>query len=126
MEWSSLTGYPQLSVNGTTLAVPELTSKNLMDAGVKHRGKCCNTGKWKHSVNLPFTMNQNIECGISFQRCTAQQTLSLCTTGLGNELKLKLKLPSFSLSHILCNMGFGFGFVIFYLLKKRKEKKLIC
>lgn len=37
-----------------------VNEQNLIDAYVKHKGNCHNTGKWKCSLNLAFTKIETI------------------------------------------------------------------
>ena len=75
---------------------------------------CCNTGKWKHFAERNVWTDWNCVFGIIFWRWTAQPALNSLTVfssvaGLGNEVKLKLRLPPFSLIHIQCQHVYFFS-----------------
>ena len=83
------------------------------------------TKKWKRSVNLPFTKNLNrsehhshtqhhFPKTNSSRRC--QQTPFSSTVKFGNEIKLKSRMPPFSLICIQCERMFCFQFRIVFCI----------
>ena len=74
---------------------------------------CCNTGKWKQFAERNVWTDWNCVFGIIFRRWTLQQALNSRTlfssvAGLGNEMKLKVRRPTFSLIRIWCQRAFFF------------------
>ena len=95
--------------------------QNLMDTYIRHKGKCHNTGNWKHPAILMFTKTLNrLEHHTwhyfsktnseTVQHTICRLTQFSSTRGLSNEMKMKSKLLPFSLIHIWCQRLFCFWF----------------
>ena len=110
------------------MALAQLTNKTQWTR-VKHKERCHNMGKWKHSANLPFTKSLNTSehytgntASISKDKqCSWYQFPSRLTMGmvLANEIRLRL-IPDWDWSHFLLfvygvNWHFVFSFWIFYI-----------
>ena len=89
---------------------------------IMKRRSICAHKKWKRLVNLPFTKSLHWS-----EHCTRHHFLKMncrrrcwqtqfsSTMEFSNEMKLKLRLPPFPLTHLGVDVCFVYGFVVFYL-----------